>query len=261
VVFCLVCQGQNRKSNDVCRVGGFTTNSKPIVKIGVEKNRASGTYVCTQFSFSPSRNNKSTRSPSYHKTVQHKTYYLHFNPSSPSISFSLGQWRRRGPPMIPDSSSAPAPPSGLDQPTGAALQSPASISPAPPSNPPHFASRTAGVVPATGAAFQSPASSPPVPPSNPLTSPLEPSMSSPPISASCSTGAAPPPAPSTPRRHLAFPQWLRAARVATSVVPLPYPKRRHRLSIAFISSSKSSSSVGMTFNFSFFVCVQFRLRF
>jgi hypothetical protein len=25
-------QGYNGKSNDVCRVGGFTTNSKPIVK-------------------------------------------------------------------------------------------------------------------------------------------------------------------------------------------------------------------------------------
>jgi hypothetical protein len=34
VLICQVLQGQNRKSNDVCRVGGFTTNSKPIVKIG-----------------------------------------------------------------------------------------------------------------------------------------------------------------------------------------------------------------------------------
>jgi hypothetical protein len=33
VLICQVLQGQNRKSNDVRRVGGFTTNSKPIVKI------------------------------------------------------------------------------------------------------------------------------------------------------------------------------------------------------------------------------------
>jgi hypothetical protein len=43
-------------------------------------------------------------------------------------------------------------------------------------------------------------------------------------------------APSIPHRHPAFPRWLRAARPATSVVPLPYPTCRHRLFIAFISS-------------------------
>jgi hypothetical protein len=31
------CHGYIRKSNDVCRVGGFTTNSKPIVKIHIFK--------------------------------------------------------------------------------------------------------------------------------------------------------------------------------------------------------------------------------
>jgi hypothetical protein len=45
---CLVLQGQNRKSNVVCRVGGFTTNSKPIVKMPEQIRYVASTYVRTR---------------------------------------------------------------------------------------------------------------------------------------------------------------------------------------------------------------------
>jgi hypothetical protein len=42
----VICKGYFRQSNVVCRVGGFTTNSKPIVKMFASPRKNSLFFFC-----------------------------------------------------------------------------------------------------------------------------------------------------------------------------------------------------------------------